>query len=441
MRYLIEDASLKAYILCRFAHQSAIYQSWMDACPIPCEVIDDYVPEWQVPRDAAIVITHMHYRWEEIHALRKIHEAGRVPVLILSDGILEYRNTWEHPDLADGAMFQPLMGHKIACIGRGQARIIESWGNPGKAEVVGLPRLDRDLDHAPPPIHQDGPFRLLIATANTPAFNDQQRETVIESLSQIKQRLTVNPQVNHRPVQITWRLTDNLEQAIGLPFVENSSLEPAERPPLSEEIDASDAVITTPSTLYLESALKQRPTALLDFHNSPHFVPAAWMLNAPKHLNWILQELADPPPPKMLFQKTVLHDNLQCNSPAKPRMLELIQTMVECGEQARAAGHAIQLPQRIIPDPDRGFSRVESQFDTTQLYPDNPAFQNQELRQLQSELSQVIKRLDTLPRDLAEKNQYITLLLEQRDQMRLKITELRARIQKLRKILGIKPKS
>ena len=159
------------------------------------------------------------------------------------------------------------------------------------------------------------------------------------------------------------------------------------------------------------------------------------MLNAPKHLNWILQELADPPPPKMLFQKTVLHDNLQCNSPAKPRMLELIQTMVECGEQARAAGHAIQLPQRIIPDPDRGFSRVESQFDTTQLYPDNPAFQNQELRQLQSELSQVIKRLDTLPRDLAEKNQYITLLLEQRDQMRLKITELRARIQKLRKIL------
>ena len=65
----------------------------------------------------------------------------------------------------------------------------------------------------------------------------------------------------------------------------------------------------------------------------------------------------------------------------------------------------------------------------------------QELRQLQSELSQVIKRLDTLPRDLAEKNQYITLLLEQRDQMRLKITELRARIQKLRKILGIKPKS
>lgn len=432
---------MKAYILCRFADRSAIYNTWMDDCPIPCVVVDDCAPQWQVPSDAGIVITHMHYRWEEIHALRKMFQESSVPVLILADGILEYRNTWEHPELADGSMFQPLVGHKVACIGRGQARILESWGNPGKAEVVGLPRLDDVLNQEPAPIQSDGMFRLLVATANTPAFDEGQRQTVIESLSLIKQRLSVIGKVNQREVQITWRLTDNLEQAIGLPSAKVNELEQADRPTLAEEIDAADAVITTPSTLFLESALKRRPTAILDFHNSPHFVPAAWMINGPQHLDTILSELAHPPLPKMLFQETVLHDNLQWRVPAKPRMLDLIQTMVECGKQARSRGEPLQFPQRIIDDPDQGFSRVEASFDMSHLFPENEVFQNQDRQQLQVELSQLIKRLDTLPRDLAEKNQYIEQLLEERDQMKLRNSDLRQRILKLRQKLGIKPKT
>ncbi len=381
----------------------------------------------------------MHYRWEEIHALRKMFQESSVPVLVLADGILEYRNTWEHPELADGSMFQPLVGHKVACIGRGQARILESWGNPGKAEVVGLPRLDDVLNQEPAPIQRDGMFRLLVATANTPAFDEGQRETVIDSLSLIKERLSVIGKINQREVQTTWRLTDNLEQAIGLPSA--NEMELADRPTLAEEIDAADAVITTPSTLFLESALKQRPTAILDFHNSPHFVPAAWMINGPQHLDTILSELANPPLPKMLFQETVLHDNLQCRAPAKPRMLDLIQTMVECGKQARSLGETLQFPQRIIDDPDQGFSRVEAGFDMSHLFPENKVFQNQDRQQLQVELSQLIKRLDTLPRDLAEKNQYIEQLLAERDQMKLRNSDLRQRIMKLRQKLGIKPKT
>ena len=381
----------------------------------------------------------MHYRWEEIHALRKMFQESSVPVLVLADGILEYRNTWEHPELADGSMFQPLVGHKVACIGRGQARILESWGNPGKAEVVGLPRLDDVLNQEPAPIQRDGMFRLLVATANTPAFDEGQRETVIDSLSLIKERLSVIGNINQREVQVTWRLTDNLEQAIGLPSA--NEMELADRPTLAEEIDAADAVITTPSTLFLESALKQRPTAILDFHNSPHFVPAAWMINGPQHLDTILSELANPPLPKMLFQETVLHDNLQCRVPAKPRMIDLIQTMVECGKQARSLGETLQFPQRIIDDPDQGFSRVEASFDMSHLFPENKVFQNQDRQQLQVELSQLIKRLDTLPRDLAEKNQYIEQLLAERDQMKLRNSDLRQRIMKLRQKLGIKPKT
>lgn len=432
-----ERSNLKAYILCRFARDSGLYNTWMDQASIPCEVVDDYAPDWPLPQDAGIVITHMHYRWEEIHALRRWYEKRRVPILILCDGILEYRNTWEHPDLADGSIFQPAFGHKLACLGRGQARVLETWGNVGKCEVVGLPRLDHVLGQPVKPVQKTGPFRVLIATANTPAFNEEQRLSVIESLGHIRQRLQKNSRVNGRPVQAIWRLTDGLEHEIGL---EPSDIPDPEAPrrPLLEVIDDVDAVITTPSTLFLEAALKKRPTALLDFYNAPHYVPAAWMINAPKHLNWILSELADPPAPKMLFQETVLHDQLECYTPALPRMLELIDAMVQYGAAARRKGNPLRLPARILEDEMLGFSRVPPEFDLSRLYPDNPVFKNQEVVHLQLELEQAIQRLGTLPRELAEKNQHLIRLSGQRDALQAQNADLRLRIHRLRKLLGIK---
>ncbi len=73
--------------------------------------------------------------------LRRAVERG-IPTLILADGILEYRNTWEHPQLPAGSLFQPVLGHKIACLGRSQARILESWHNGNRCEVTGSPRFD-----------------------------------------------------------------------------------------------------------------------------------------------------------------------------------------------------------------------------------------------------------------------------------------------------------
>ncbi len=429
-----------AYILCRFAEQSSVYNTWMDGAPIQCKVVDEYLPDWPLPDNAAIVITHMHYRWEEIHWLRAAYENGRVPILILADGILEYRNTWEHPELAGGAIFQPIMGHKLACIGRGQARTVESWGNVGKGEIVGLPRIDH-LERTPAaPPERGQPFRLLIATANTPAFNAEQRETVIESLQHIKDRMDANEMVNGRKAEVTWRLTDGLEREIGLP--EQPPQE--ELPPLTEVLSSVDAVITTPSTLFLESIYLGKPTAILDFHNCPHYVAAAWFINAPKHFNWILRELESPPSPKMMFQQSLLEDQLECHSPATSRLYWLIEEMVNFGLEARRTGGELALPKRIIEDPNCGFSRVAADFDLAHLYPDEDVFKNQDRQRLHVELSQAIRRLRTLPAELQEKNRFLTEALECLDLARsraasshLQAVELHQRVRSLRKRLGI----
>lgn len=428
-------SNLRAYILCRFADSSGIYSSWIDDIGIPAKVIDEFLPDWQVPDDAGILITHMHYRWEELTTLRTALQNGQVPILILSDGILEYRNTWEHPNLVDGSIFQPLFGHKLACIGRGQARIVESWGNAGRCEVVGLPRFDDFDSRAVPPVSESGPFRVLIATANTPAFTDLQRATVRRSLEAIRQWVHSNSIVKGRELKVTWRLSDGFETELGV----GSDVSAEDRPPIAEVIAGVDAVITTPSTLILESVLWGRPTAILDFQASPQYVPAAWTISSPNHLDTVMPELAQPPKHKMGFQEFVLHDQLECRTPAKPRMLELVRQMIAAGEKARATRSPIELPARVLVDPQQGFNSVPENFDPATLFLDNSRIQDPETGRLQVELAAAIKRLEQLPFEVADKNQMIAKLTRSLDRSRDRVEEMHNRVVAIRKRFGVKP--
>ena len=420
---------LKVYLLCRYADESSLYNSWLGELPQPYVVVDDCPADWQPPTDAGIIVTHEHYRWEEIHALRRAYEQRRVPVLILADGILEYRNTWQNPTIPEASMYQPLLADKIACIGNASARIIESWGNPGKPEVVGMPRLDYAAARTRPAVDRADPFRLLIATATTPAFTPDQRATVADSLRCLKDYLDRNAQLNGRAVQVSWRLTDDLDVEIGM----TASEDPA--PTLIDAIESAEAVITTPSTIYLESALLHRPTAILDFSNSPPLVPSAWSITAEAHIPSVLAELTDPPPARLLFQNYTLHDNLQCRTPAAPRLVELISCMIETGRQQRMRQQPIAMPLRMLTD-DLSHYRPHD-LDLPEWYPDNDWFQVQEAARLQAELVQAIARLDTCPRELADKNRQITQLQSSLDESRRRLADVRSRLFKLRKILGI----
>lgn len=436
-------SDLRAYILCRFAGDSGLYTSWMNKLSLPCIVVDEFLPDWHVPDDAGIVITHMHYRWEDLSALRKLLERNTIPILILSDGIIEYRNTWEHPELVDGSIFQPLFGHKLACIGRGQARIVESWGNAGKCEVVGLPRLDET--GVAPAVNNSGPFRLLVATANTPAFDEDQRRLVVRALKGLKNWFSGHTEIrnssSNRPIEVVWRLSDGLGSELEIGEEVDPDNDP--RPPISDVIESVDAVITTPSTIYLESVLRKRPTALLDFHNSPKYFSAAWEIGSEDRIGQVVDELANPPNHKMLFQEFVLQDQLEIGSPATARMVKLINLMVEAGVSARGSHQTLKLPARILPDSQLGFSSVPESFNFESLYPDaGTTSRNEpsdEIKRLKIELAAAIKRLEQMPIEIAEKDRHIVQLNRMLDHARGRVEEMHNRVIAIRKRFGVEP--
>lgn len=430
-----DSPPLRVYVLNRLAAGNRLYQDWPDRLSVPCEFVDEYLPDWQPPADAGVLITHLHYRWEDLASLRRLYENHQIPILILSDGILEYRNTWQNPTIPSGCLFQPVLGHKLACLGRAPARWIEAWGNVGKCEVVGLPRLDLVQQRPRTPLGTSDRFRLLVATARTPAFDQPQRETVIASLRSLKNYLDTVAVSDSRPWEIQWRLSQDLYAEIGI------AAEPSS-PPLSlvEQIDRVDAVVITPSTGYLESLLRGRPTAILDYHNTPGYFSPAWTISADSHLDRVIGELSDPPAAKMLYQSQLLNDQLECRTPATPRMLALIEALLTARRQSLATQQPLSLPARILPDAQWGLAAVPQEFDLASLFPSAAAFQNADVQRLQIELAAAVEALGTMPSELAERERMIVRLRQALEQAKLRNREIHVRWIRLQKKFGITPR-
>jgi peptidoglycan hydrolase CwlO-like protein len=106
--------------------------------------------------------------------------------------------------------------------------------------------------------------------------------------------------------------------------------------------------------------------------------------------------------------------------------------MAAAGNRCRAAGRRIELPPRILADPDHGIAAVPAEYDVQRLFASNPAFQLWEVRALQAELSQAVTRLNQLPAELQKLKQYVLELIALNDEIRQRVDRRNARIQDLR---------
>lgn len=391
---MMRAEDLRVYVLGHEGCEAkALYRSWLPALNRPVQVVSAYDEDWTPPDDAGVVVTSEHYRNPTLALLRRLVEAQRTPVLVLMDGILEYRNTWAHPQLPPGALFQPARCHKLACLGNAQARILEGWGNAGRCEVVGLPHLDGKIRDRPRERAAHEPFRVLVASARTPAFTDEQRERVTASFADLKEWFGRNPAVEGVALQPVWRLTGGLDAALGLPPESDLRCE------LSDVLSECDALITTPSTVALEGMALGMPVALLDYTNAPAYLTAAWSITAPEHRDAVLRGLLNPDAPRRLFQRAVLADALACGSPAAPRMVTLVETMVAAGHECRTRNVPLALSRRILPVPEEAHAVP---LDLKALYPNAPVFTNPDATAIQAEMNrarELAQELATVKRD------------------------------------------
>jgi hypothetical protein len=319
-----------------------------------------------------------------------------VATLQIMDGILEWRRTWQYPTSAQKRpLNQPALAHKVACLGRSDARIMESWGNVGRCEVVGSPRFDHLIAENRPPRTEPvtgRPLRLLVMTAKTPGFTPEQVETTFASLVDIRDLLTPR-----NDVEILWRVTQNLHARLGV----RDTVKDVTGGELHEVLRGVDAVITTSSTAMLEAMLCGLPTAVLDYHNCPHYVAAAWRITSRSQVESVVEELRMVPLVRMLYQDYCLHDSLSCATPALPRMVRLIEEMIRIRKESRRAGEdRLLFPHRIIDEPADHVAWPNRGFDLRVLYPGHPVFAREDLAAMQGELEAALGTVERLHKQL-----------------------------------------
>jgi hypothetical protein len=340
------------------------------------------------------------------------------------DGILEWRNLWEFP-LGMSCLWsaRPILSHKVACVGRSQARIFESFGHAVECEVVGLPRLDKMRGRTARVRGVGEPFTILILTAKCPGFNAEQLERATQSLKDLKNWLSAHTQIDNVPIRSVWRITQGLEQEVGV----DNTLKDTTGDDLAQVLTRVDAIVTTPSTAMLEGMLQRLPVALLDYNNCPHYVPAAWRITAPTHFDQVIPELVDPPIAKMHYQQHLLHDALECQSPALPRLAELIERMHAHAQRELTGGRALTFPPRMLSATAEPPEAIAMPLDYQRLFPGNPVFAENDLRKLQAEVQELRRVQDCWSAHLDRRS------------ARARIGRLRDKVR--RKIKGLFPKA
>ena len=195
--------------------------------------------------------------------LRAAHRANRpgrrrrerVHTVLLQDGIVEWRNLFVNPQNADGFL-RPAPVHEIATCGENDAVALRALGN--KAIATGLPRLDA-VRSLPRLGESDA---VLVATANTPWFSDDEREGVIASLARVKAEC--------RGRNVLWRISPIAAAELGVEVHRGSAM---------DALRSARAVVATPSTFAIEAMLAGRPTVLLHPFSGPNWLRTGWVVD------------------------------------------------------------------------------------------------------------------------------------------------------------------
>jgi hypothetical protein len=386
---------IKRPILCLVKGREHFFETIKDAGCFDLVFEENWEPEVISKMNPSLVISVGESNSSIWNCFQKAKELG-IPTLTLLDGIPEWRDIWENPRYGyDGGQLnrQLFQADKVACHGKYHAWLFQRWGIGEKAEIVGMPWMDKYFHFSKDSARENGKKNLLIMTANTPGFTQGQLEKTENALEELADALKEKSCWN--PV---WRLRGGLGERLKLQSPQNNSMS------LFDTLRSVDAVITTPSTTQIESMLAHVPTALLDYTNSPHYVEAAWQITHSSHIAAVLNELEKAPRNKVLFQDDILHNYLECDTPATPRLVYLIKRMIELSETRMGGNNNPDFRVPIIRPSIEGVTLPSVYFELRKLYPNHPVYADENLCRLQLEVVNLREDNAILRNNLKKRN-------------------------------------
>lgn len=256
---------------------------------------------------------------------------GTVPTVTLQDGIVEY----SHCCMKDKSFhrYRPVATDVLLVFGERTKRIITYRSADSTVIVTGSPRFDDYHRYRGAPPAKDEP--LLVTTANTPWYDKGSKKAFSNIFIDLLKTLA--------DMKLTFRLRlpDKVKKELyfSSPYSFNKLLKSkflhgisSKDTPLIDDIVASSAVITTPSTVALEAMILDRPTAILQTAHYPMFLESAFHLATRESLRPVLTSLVsddDDFTDRMNFQNVIRDENVIADGRATERVVDIIKDLVK----------------------------------------------------------------------------------------------------------------
>ena len=218
-----------------------------------------------------------------------------VPRIYLFDGIYDVANAYRNPAHRRRRLAQmdPLLYTHVACVDRWVHKAFTALGAHTHAWLPASAAPDNDPNPAQSPVAE-----FLVATARSPAFDAGERARLRKLLA-----LTIAA-LDRLGVEYRFRTGDSeLLSSLGIPAARNDVGDAFARC-----IHRYECLITTPSTIATTAMLAGKPTAILDYRDSPLTQQAGWRIHRSTDLGATLASMLEPAAERMTFQaREVVH--------------------------------------------------------------------------------------------------------------------------------------
>lgn len=336
----------------------------------PLESIDGLLIEYVVVDETFqftapypdIVLTVSDWRAEIARVLLEA-KTLKIPTLLFQDGTLDWiiQNEGDKYGGSGGAThFHPILTDKIAVMGHQSARVIASWNDASKVEVVGFPILQDEIDSAKryrveAKNKKKDSYTVLVTSTRQGWFCERQKTAFVQALKDLKTYF-----LSQEDVKVNWRLSRNLAKLIG---VENEMKvkESVELVPLIKE---ADLVISAQSTVVVEAMIHGKPVAIIDYLNVPQYYGTSWVINAKSEIESTVNSMLKPELNRMLYQDYQMQDILYLDSSSIERSKLLINKMVSFRRENQNAN----FPSNMLSF-NQPFQTLEKAYKTEEVFP------------------------------------------------------------------------
>lgn len=233
------------------------------------------------------IVSMLYHSPASNYVVLKSKEYG-IPSFLVPDGIFDLANALDNPYHKKLKMkqYHPLLHDFLFCIGEDEKKYFESKGINVKKIIT--KRMIKNTNKIKLPLKQ----KFLITTANTPFFNEAEKQRLVDILKKIVLVL------KEKEVEYIFRISnEELIKELEIKSVKNINYGSFEN-----ALKGVDSVLTTPSSIILSSIYNDRKVGMITYRDYPLFIQGGWLINGSIDFNTTIDSMLNGSDERMEYQ-------------------------------------------------------------------------------------------------------------------------------------------